>query len=140
VLDADPHRRPLRLHAVIDESVLHRHVLAADARDTAIRRGQLEHLLAAATRPNVTIQVLPFTAGLPPVTAGSFSILDSLATGAPDVVYVENKTRVSFLDADADADAEVHRLSQAFDYLATQALSPQASSDLIEHTLQTLPS
>ena len=91
VLDADPHRRPLRLHAVIDESVLHRHVLAADARDTAIR-GQLEHLLAAATRPNVTIQVLPFTAGLPPVTAGSFSILDSLATGAPDVVCVENKT------------------------------------------------
>ena len=136
VLDAGPRDRPLQLSAVIDESVLHRRVLAADDdRDAAIRRGQLEHLIAAAARPNVTIQVLPFAAGLPPVTAGSFSILDSLATGAPDVVYLENKTRVFFLDAETD----VHRYTQAFDYLSTQALTPQASIDLIEQTLRNLP-
>jgi transcriptional regulator with XRE-family HTH domain len=136
LLDAGPHRRPLRLSAVIDESVLHRRVLAVDdERDAAIRRGQLEHLLAAAARPNVTIQVLPFTAGLPPVTSGSFSILDSFATGAPDVVYLENKTRVNFIEAEA----EVHRYTQAFDYLSTQALPPHASLDLIEHTLRNLP-
>ena len=100
VLDAGPHRQSLQLSAVIDESVLHRRVLAAeDERDLAIRRGQLEFLLAAVARPNVTIQVLPFAAGLPPVTAGSFSILDSLATGAPDVIYLENKTRLFFIDA-----------------------------------------
>jgi hypothetical protein len=69
------------------------------------------------------------------VTAGSFSILDSLATGAPDVVYLENKTRVFFIDAET----EVHRYTQAFDYLSTQALTPQASLDLIEHTLRSLP-
>jgi transcriptional regulator with XRE-family HTH domain len=136
LLDAGPHRRPLRLSAVIDESVLHRRVLAVDdERDAAIRCGQLEHLLAAAARPNVTIQVLPFTAGLPPVTSGSFSILDSFATGAPDVVYLENKTRVNFIEAEA----EVHRYTQAFDYLSTQALPPHASLDLIEHTLRNLP-
>ena len=136
VLDAGPRGRPLQLSAVIDESVLHRRVLAADDdRDAAIRRGQLEHLLAAAARPNVTIQVLPFTAGLPPVTAGSFSILDSLASGAPDVVYLENKTRVFVIDAET----EVHRYTQAFDYLSTQALTPQASIDLIEQTLRNLP-
>jgi transcriptional regulator with XRE-family HTH domain len=135
VLDAGPHRRPLRLSAVIDESVLHRRVLADDdTRDLAIRRGQLEHLLTAAARPNVTLQVLPFAAGLPPVTAGSFSILDSRATGAPDVVYVENKTRVHFIDAEA----EVHRHTQAFDYLATQALDPFASVNLIEGALHDL--
>src|SRR5206468_3064711 len=83
------------------------------------RRGQLEHLLAAGARPNVTVQVLPFAAGLPPVTAGSFSVLDSLATGAPDVVYLENKTRVFFIDAET----EVHRYTQAYDYLSTQALT-----------------
>jgi hypothetical protein len=136
VLDAGPHGRPLHLSAVIDESVLHRRVLAADdEQDAAIRRGQLEHLIAAAARPNVNIQVLPFAAGLPPVTAGSFSILDSLATGAPDVVYLENKTRVFFIDAET----EVHRYTQAFDYLSTQALTPQASIDLIEQTLRSLP-
>jgi transcriptional regulator with XRE-family HTH domain len=136
VLDAGPHPRPLQLSAVIDESVLHRRVLATDdQRDTAIRRGQLEHLLTAAARPNVTIQVLPFAAGLPPVTAGSFSVLDSLATGAPDVVYLENKTRVFFIDAEI----EVHRYTQAFDYLSTQALTPQDSTDLIQQALQNLP-
>ncbi len=135
VLDAGPHRQSLQLSAVIDESVLHRRVLAAeDERDLAIRRGQLEFLLAAVARPNVTIQVLPFAAGLPPVTAGSFSILDSLATGAPDVVYLENKTRVFFIDAEA----EVHRYTQAFGYLSTQALSPQESINLIEQALQDL--
>jgi transcriptional regulator with XRE-family HTH domain len=135
VLDAGPHRQPLQLSAVIDESVLHRRVLAAeDERDLAIRRGQLEFLLAAVARPNVTIQVLPFAAGLPPVTAGSFSILDSLATGAPDVVYLENKTRVFFIDAEA----EVHRYTQAFDYLSTQALPPQESINLIEQALRDL--
>jgi transcriptional regulator with XRE-family HTH domain len=136
VLDAGPHRQPLQLSAVIDESVLHRRVLAAeDERDLAIRRDQLEFLLAAAARPNVTIQVLPFAAGLPPVTAGSFSILDSLATGAPDVVYLENKTRVFFIDAEA----EVHRYTQAFGYLSTQALPPQKSINLIEQALRDLP-
>jgi transcriptional regulator with XRE-family HTH domain len=135
VLDPGPHRRPLRLSAVIDESVLHRRVLAGDdARDAAIRRGQLEHLIAAAERPNVSIRVLPFTAGLPPVTTGSFSILDSLATGAPDVVYLENKTRIFFIDAEA----EVHRYTHAFEYLSTQALDPRASLDLIQQALRDL--
>jgi transcriptional regulator with XRE-family HTH domain len=136
VLDAGPHRQSLQLSAVIDESVLHRRVLAAeDERDLVIRRAQLEFLLAAVARPNVTIQVLPFAAGLPPVTAGSFSILDSLATGAPDVVYLENKTRVFFIDAEA----EVHRYTQAFGYLSTQALPPQESINLIEQALRDLP-
>ncbi len=135
VLDARLHRRPLQLSAIIDESVLHRRVLADDdTRDLTIRRGQLEHLLTAATRPNVTLRILPFAAGLPPVTAGSFSILDSRATGAADVVYVENKTRVHFIDAEA----EVHRHTQAFDYLATQALAPDASVNLIEGALHKL--
>src|SRR5436305_21896 len=96
-----------------------------------IRRGQLEDMLIAATRPNVVLQVLPFAAGLPPVTAGSFSILDSRATGAPDVVYLENKTRVHFIETEA----EVHRYTQAFDYLSAQALDPQNSVDLIEQAL-----
>jgi transcriptional regulator with XRE-family HTH domain len=133
ILDADPQHRPLQLSAVIDESVLHRRVLPDDNdRDATIRHGQLEHLLAAAARPNVTIQILPFTAGLPPVTAGSFSILDSRASGAPDVVYLENKTRVFFIDAET----EVHRYTQAFNYLTTQALTEQETLDRIEQTLR----
>ena len=78
--------------------------------------------------------MLPFSAGLPPVTAGSFSLLDSPATGAPDVVYLENKTRVSFIEAEA----EVHRYGRAYDLIASMALDQQASMDLLEEFLAEL--
>ena len=112
---------PLRLSAVLDEAVLRRAVRAPDRpADPSVLAGQLDRLIAVADRPTVTIQVLPFAAGLPPVTAGSFSILESLATGTPDVVYLENKTRISFVDAEA----EIYRYTRDFDLLTSMALSP----------------
>ena len=134
VLDTGRDDGGLRLSAVVDESVFRRCVVPGDPeRDAAIRRGQLERLAAVAARPNVTLQVLPFTAGLPPVTAGSFSVLDSPATAAPDVVYLENKTRIFFIDAEA----EVHRYTRAFDLISEMALDPAASLALIETELGT---
>src|SRR5829696_1230684 len=128
VLDGAGRTEPLRLAAVIDEAVLRRPVRAMDGSpDPAVVRGQLDRLVTVAARPNVTIQVLPFAAGLPPVTAGSFSILESLATEAPDVVYLENKTRISFIDSEA----EVYRYTRDFDLLTAMALSPGESLDLL---------
>lgn len=119
---------PLRLSAVIDEAVLRRAVRAPGRpADPAVLAGQLDRLIAVADRPTVTVQVLPFSAGLPPVTAGSFSILESLATGTPDVVYLENKTRISFIDAEA----EIHRYTGDFDQLTSMALSPADSLDVL---------
>jgi len=119
---------PLRLSAVLDEAVLRRAVRAPDRpADPSVLLGQLDRLIAVADRPTVTIQVLPFAAGLPPVTAGSFSILESLATGTPDVVYLENKTRISFVDAEA----EIYRYTRDFDLLTSMALPPEDSLDLL---------
>ena len=128
VLDAPTEDGPMQFQAVLDESVLRRPA-AAPGQDsgTTVLRGQLEWLATVAVRPNVTIQVLPFGAGLPPVTAGSFSVLESRATRTPDVVYLENKTRVFFIDAEA----EVHRYTQAFDLLSGMALDPASSLELI---------
>ena len=132
VLDSGRDDGGLRLSAVIDESVLRRCVVPGDPRrDGVIRRSQLERLATVAARPNVTLQVLPFTAGLPPVTAGSFSVLDSPASAAPDVVYLENKTRIFFIDAEA----EVHRYTRAFDLISEMALDPAASLAVIEGEL-----
>jgi hypothetical protein len=115
--------------------VLRRSVVPGDAaRDTAIRRGQLERLVRVAAEPGVTLQVLPFSAGLPPVTAGSFAVLDSPASGAADVVYLENKTRIFFIDAEA----EVHRYTRAFDLISELALDPSASVALLERELAAL--
>lgn len=118
----------LRLSAVLDEAVLRRTVRAPDRpADPAVLRGQLDRLIEVADRPTVRIQVLPFAAGLPPVTSGSFSILESQATGTPDVVYLENKTRISFVDAEA----EIYRYTRDFDLLTSMALSPADSLDLV---------
>ena len=135
VLDARTEDGPMQFHAVLDESVLRRPA-AAVGQDSgaAVLRDQLEWLATVAVRPNVTIQVLPFDAGLPPVTAGSFSVLESRATRAPDVVYLENKTRVFFIDAEA----EVHRYTQAFDLLSDMALGPQQSLEVIGGIAATL--
>ncbi|QXG76382.1 helix-turn-helix domain-containing protein [Modestobacter sp. L9-4] len=136
VLDADRDGGAVTLSAVLDESVLRRCVVPGDpARDTEVRRGQLRRLVEVAARPGVRLQVLPFSAGLPPVTAGSFSVLDSLATATADAVYLENKTRIFFLDAEA----EVHRYTQAFDLISRMALDPADSVALIETELAALP-
>jgi transcriptional regulator with XRE-family HTH domain len=125
----------LELAAVIDESVLHRAVLRAGGEESrAVMRAQLERLIAAAAQPNITLQVLPFAAGLPPVTAGSFSVLESRATGMADVVYLENKTRIFFLEAEA----EVHRYSQAFDLVSAMALDPDESLSAVRRALGAL--
>jgi transcriptional regulator with XRE-family HTH domain len=135
LLDAGPSGEALRLSMVIDESVLMRTVVPGDPqRDAAVRRGQLERLVAVAARPNVTLQVLLLAAGLPPVTSGSFSVLESLATSAPDVVYLENKTRVVFIEAEA----EVHRYSRALDLISARALDPAESRSRLEHELAAL--
>jgi transcriptional regulator with XRE-family HTH domain len=119
---------PLELAAVVDEAVLRRSVRGPDGDpDPSVTVEQLDALVEAASRPNVTIQVLPFTAGLLPVTAGSFAVLESRATETPDVVYLENRTRISFIDAEP----EVYRYARDFQLLAEMALSPTDSVRVI---------
>jgi len=128
-------RPRLRLSLVIDEAVLHRSAAAPDdPRAAAIRRSQLDRLADAGGWPNVTIQVLPYTAGIPPVSAGSFSLLESRATGTPDVVYLENKTRIFFIDAEP----EVDRYARDFALLTELARPPEESVEVIRAVARTL--
>lgn len=130
VLEQDEPYPRLTLSAVIDEAALRRSATppgAPDAED--IRRGQLQRLVTLAGWPNITIQVLPFAAGIPPVSAGSFSVLESRATGAADVIYLENKTRISFVEAEP----EVHRYSLDFDLLSEMSLP---AGDSVEFLLE----
>jgi len=129
---AQPH--PLRLSAVVDESVLLRTPAGADGAD--VLRGQLEHLVTVAAWPHVTLQVLPFAAGLAAVTAGSFSVLESLGTRAQDVVYLENKTRIFFIESESESETEVHGYAQDFDLLTRLALSPDDSPALLRSLVQ----
>ena len=120
----------LHLSAVIDESVLHRR--PGGAAGSQVLRGQLERLLTVGERPNVTVRVLPFAAGLPPVTSGSFAVLDSPVRPAADVVYLENKTRIFFLDGDD----EVQRYEHAFEHIAGMALPVEDSRAVLTAALE----
>jgi hypothetical protein len=124
----EPHPR-LQLSVVIDEAVLRRSIGAdKDAGGVEVHVDQLNRLATAASWPNVIVQVLPFAAGIPPVSAGSFSILESRATGGPDVIYLENKTRIFFVDAEI----EVDRYARDYRLLTEMALGIDDSVDFIK--------
>ena len=85
--------RPVHLWAVLDEAVLCR-----PAGRPGVMRRQLQHLIEAADRPNVTIQVVPFKAGAHAAAGGPFSVLRFAERDLPDVVYLEQLTSALYLD------------------------------------------
>ncbi len=103
---------PPRLWVVIDEAVLRR-----PAGDPGMMRAQLGQLIDATTKPNITLQVLPFTAGTHPVMYGMFHLLRFPAAELPDIVYGENLTSAFYLDKPTD----VAGYTEALDRLCAQA-------------------
>jgi transcriptional regulator with XRE-family HTH domain len=83
----------VHLWAVLDEAALRR-----PAGRPGVMRRQLQYLLEAADRPNVTIQVIPFAAGAHAAAGGPFSILRFAERDLPDVVYLEQLTSALYLD------------------------------------------
>ncbi|MBB6175018.1 transcriptional regulator with XRE-family HTH domain [Nocardiopsis mwathae] len=79
--------KPPHFSVVIDEAALRRHVL-----EPGVMRDQLQHLLNMATRHNIDIQVLPFSAGPHAATTGPFVIMDFPAEIDPSIVYTETAT------------------------------------------------
>lgn len=63
-----------------------------------VMRAQLEHLADLAARPNITVQVLPFTAAahVNPITG--FRMLDFPDPRDPTIVYIEHLTGALFLE------------------------------------------
>jgi len=113
---------PLELWAIVDEAVIRRPVGG-----NAVMRGQLEHLLDAATRPGLTLQVLPFAIGAHAGHGGAFSILEFPNRTDAEVAYVESVAGYLYLEKDR----EVRARAEAFDRLRAAALAPGASTDLI---------
>jgi transcriptional regulator with XRE-family HTH domain len=91
VLLSEP--RSVHLWAVLDEAVLRR-----PAGRPGVMRRQLQHLIEAAERPNVTIQIIPFAAGAHAAAGGPFSILRFADRDLPDVVFLEQLASALYLD------------------------------------------
>jgi transcriptional regulator with XRE-family HTH domain len=113
---------PMQLTVVLDESVLHRPVGS-----TETMRAQLLHIADVSKLPNVTLQVLPFTAGAHAAMDGSFTLVEFTEPTGDALVYVEMATSgLAFED-----EPEVRRYTLIFGHLTAIAIDPDQSREMI---------
>jgi transcriptional regulator with XRE-family HTH domain len=103
---------------VLDEAVVRRQVGGP-----TVMAEQLGHLVEVARRPNVTLQVLPFTSGEHAGMDGEFTILHYRESDDPDVVYIENTGS----DLYFEAPDVTRRYNKIFDHLRAAAQNPGES-------------
>jgi transcriptional regulator with XRE-family HTH domain len=126
---------PLRLKVILNESILRRPVGGP-----VIMAAQLDSLGQAAGLPNVTLRVVPFSAGLHKgLMAGPFVILQFPVNGdgrdsEPATVYVDGFTGALYLDKQR----EVERYANAFENIWSAALDEPASRELINQAAEEL--
>ncbi|MFE3824747.1 helix-turn-helix domain-containing protein [Streptomyces sp. NPDC059092] len=112
----------LRLHAVVDEAVLRREVGGPE-----VMRDQLRRLTESARLPQISLQVLPFTAGGYAGLTGPFVIFSFSNITDLDLVILDHLTNSLYLERKEDLEA--YRV--AFHAMQAHALSTQDSLDLI---------
>jgi hypothetical protein len=108
------------LRAIVDEVVLRRPI-----GEPGVMQRQLHHLLTSMRRPNIVIQVMPFSAGATPGLSGPIVILQ-LVDGR-SVVHLEGRRAGAFLSEEPHVKAT--RL--AMRRIQALALAPEESARLI---------
>ena len=120
---------PLEVWAILDEAAIRRQVGGPK-----VIRAELEHLLTAARKPNITVQVIPYDAGAHPGMPGSYVYMEFTDPADPDLVYVDTLAGDLFLETDDD----LRLYSSMFDHLRAMALSPAKTTALIKHVMESL--
>jgi transcriptional regulator with XRE-family HTH domain len=111
--------------AVLDESVLHRTVGGP-----GVMERQMERLLKESASPNVTIQILPFTAGARAAMSGDFTLWSY--HDRSDVLYVEGLAVTALKEGVTD----VENARLTYDLLQAAALSGEQSAEMIRNALE----
>lgn len=112
---------PPKLHVILDETILERPIGRPET-----MRGQLRRLVEEAARPNITIQVIPKSAGAHPGLVGPFTIL-SLPEPVPDIAFAEGNGGAVYIENHEHVRDRMLR----FGILIERALSPGDTVDLI---------
>ena len=114
-------KQPVRLEVVLDEAVLHRLVGGP-----AVMKGQLDRLIELSDEPNVSMQVIPYSAGAHPAMDSTFNILEFTGS-VPSVVYVEGLVGWIYPERPQD----IARYQEVFEHLRTVASNQHESIELI---------
>lgn len=127
-------RRPVAptFEAIIDEAVIRRPIADVEA-----WRRQLAHTVNAAQAPNVSVRIVPQSAGPHMVfVASAFIFLDSPALGTrpaePSTIYSASLTGSLYLDGPN----ELETYSEAWQALSALALDERESEDLIGRVIK----
>jgi transcriptional regulator with XRE-family HTH domain len=124
---------PPRQHYIIDEAVVRRHVGIKS--DPAIMPAQLNHVADLAERDDVTVRVIPFSAGAHLGLDGPFTILEFEGDLA-DVLYLEGRPGASLMITGEDERIPEYR--DTFELLLEQALPADQSIALMRQAAEDL--
>ncbi|AOS65945.1 helix-turn-helix domain-containing protein [Actinoalloteichus hymeniacidonis] len=121
---------PLDYSVLLDEATLHRIVGGP-----TVLRAQLEHLVLMSYRRNVTVRVLPYSAGAHPLVGDNVSLVSVPDPSAPNVVCLQNSASCTYLDKPG----QVRRYAAAFARLDELALGAKDSSRMIAEVADRIP-
>jgi transcriptional regulator with XRE-family HTH domain len=122
---------PRKFSFIIDEGVIRR---AVGGRRIMTR--QLEKLSVLARRPDVKIQVVPFSVGAQPGMRGPFTLMEFFSAEDHDVLYVEDTTGSITLTEDPEA-TSLHL--QTFLGLEQISSPPGELDPFLERAIERLP-
>lgn len=122
-------KEPPHLHVILDEAVLHRPLGGPE-----VMRDQLYKLAGDTTRHNVSIQILPWSAGTHAGLEGQLIMLRFTEPNDPDVAYVEGFHGAVYLESPQ----KVAQCNVAFRRLREAALDTDESAALIRDAAKRL--
>jgi transcriptional regulator with XRE-family HTH domain len=115
VIDAE---YPPTFHFILDEAAIRRLVGGP-----SIMRRQLRRLIEVADKPNISLEVIPFSAGLHPGMKGPFEIIEFADPSDSEIVYLESPRGDIF----SDVPEETSKYREDFARLGKASLGPQGS-------------
>jgi transcriptional regulator with XRE-family HTH domain len=113
----------LNFHFVLDEESLHRWVGGP-----GVMRHQVQHLLDISARPNVSVQIVPFSAGAHPGLRGPFILLRLGETGE-DLLFLESISGDQLIRDDPD---QIAKYMSHFATLGELALPDEQGEALLK--------
>jgi transcriptional regulator with XRE-family HTH domain len=113
---------PPLFHFMLDEAVVRRQVGSR-----SIMRRQLRALIEVSERPNISVEVIPYSAGLHAGVRGPFKVIEFADPSDRDLVFLESPRG----DIVSDDPEETLWYREAFEKLGRVSLDPQDSRALL---------
>lgn len=118
---------PVAYWAVVNEALLYQRFVS----HPSLMREQLRHLLDMSDLPNITVQIMPLTAGAHPGASGTFSITQ-FPHPWPSLVTIEHRAQSQYVE---DRE-EVRNFEHAFDKIRATALPDDQSRETIRKIME----